>query len=69
VNINTHREMIQQVADALGPALFPHPRGNNEHSFGHEKSLQDAIKKAILSHNNTPPATHKNSALRGVSCF
>jgi len=34
-----------------------------------KKSLQLAVKKAIIVRNNTPPATHKNSALRGVSCL
>jgi len=31
--------------------------------------LQATVEKAIIACNNTPPATHKNSALRGVSCF
>ncbi len=29
----------------------------------------DITKLFIMVGNNTPPATHKNSALRGVSCF
>jgi len=32
-------------------------------------SLQIWVKWSIIVVNNTPPATLKNSALRGVSCF
>lgn len=37
-------------------------------SFSAEKSVATATFVAILSLNNTPPATRKISALRGVTC-
>jgi hypothetical protein len=38
-------------------------------SFPAEKSVATATFVAILSLNNTPPATRKISALRGVTCL
>jgi len=33
------------------------------------KNCKKLTKLYIMDSNNTPPATHKNSALRGVFCF
>lgn len=38
-------------------------------SLSAEKGVATATFMAILSSNNTPPATRKISALRGVTCF
>lgn len=38
-------------------------------SFSAEKSVATATFVTILSLNNTPPATRKISALRGVTCL
>lgn len=47
--------------------------GNNSIVPPTQKATQKActfgIHDGIIMFNNTPPATHKNSALRGVSCF
>lgn len=38
-------------------------------SLSGEKGVATATFVAILAPNNTPPATRKISALRGVTCF
>jgi hypothetical protein len=46
--------------------LFPH----TFYCLAKPQSICNSVnKKFIITCNNTPPATHKNSALRGVFCF